>query len=328
MPVILASDRKISLELNGSQLEWLPLHPAGNFIGNGQEIIFDETSVAALGLQLLSAPTGTPLDYHHATLKVEEGTADKAPRAAQIVGFEIREGYVYGRAADWVQSAFESVKIGEFGYVSSVLNLDAQNRVVGYHSHALTNKPGTFNQRRIGLESDQKGKHMEELLKLLGLAPDATPEALRLALESLNSRAAFGDALAGILALEAKNTPEARAKAMKLVALEQIGEKLDAARVALEAQTTQAQAEKVETIIKIALEQGRIFEPERVLWEGQLEKDFGAAKIALEAMPRRVPTTIVIPAESSQKVALEDSQANVNRMFGVSTEAFTKYGGA
>ncbi|NJK45480.1 MAG: hypothetical protein HC933_15465 [Pleurocapsa sp. SU_196_0] len=150
----LASDRRISLELADDALEWLPLHPFGAFVGNGINCVFDETSMASVRAQLEAQPTGKPLDFHHATVKVEEGKLDRAPRAAQIVDIVVRDGYVYGRAADWVKGALESVKAGEFGFVSSVLYLDDENRVVGYHSHALTNNPGTYGQRRIGLETD------------------------------------------------------------------------------------------------------------------------------------------------------------------------------
>jgi phage I-like protein len=323
---VFTSSRKISLDLSEGALQWLPLHPFGAFVGNGISLQFDSSSLESARANFPS--TGLPLDYHHGTLKVEEGIQDKAPRAAQIMDLEVRDDYVYGRAEDWVAAGFESVKAGEFGFVSAVPYYDKQNKVIGYHSFALTNKPGTLDQRKIGLEAEEVGK-MEELLKLLGLSADSTPEAMRVALEALNAKAAFADAIAGVLALEAKNTPEARAKVMKLVALEGIADKLDSARVALEAQTTQAQAEKAEMVIKIALEQGRIFEPERVLWEGQLERDFGAAKIALEAMPVRVPTTAVIPADSSsKKIALEDSQSKINAMLRLSTDDIAKYGGA
>jgi phage I-like protein len=322
---ILTSSRRITLDLSEGALQWLPLHPFGTFFGNGITLTFDASSLESSLGNLPS--TGLPLDYHHATVKVEEGLADKAPRAAQIMGLEVRDNYVYGLAEDWVQSALESVKAGEYGFISAVPYYNEQNKVVGYHSFALTNKPGTLDQRKIGLEAEEVNK-MEELLKILGLPSDSSAEAARVALEQLQSKAAFADAISGILSLEAKNTPEARAKVMKLVALEQIGDKLDAARVALESQTTQAQAEKIEGLIKIALEQGRIFEPERVLWEGQFEKDFGAAKLALEAMPRRVPTAAVTPAaDSSKKIALEENQAALNAILGVPAEAFAKFGG-
>jgi phage I-like protein len=321
---ILTSSRRITLDLSEGALQWLPLHPFGTFVGNGITLTFDASSLESSLGNLPS--TGLPLDYHHATVKVEEGLRDKAPRAAQIMGLEVRDNYVYGLAEDWVQSAFESVKAGEFGFVSPVPYYNDQNKVVGYHSFGLTNKPGTLDQRKIGLEAEEVNK-MEELLKILGLPSDSSAEALRVALEAMQSKAAFADAVSGILALEAKNTPEARAKVMKLVALEQIAGSLDAARVALESQTIQAQAEKIETIIKIALEQGQIFEPERVLWRISLEKDFAAAKIALEAMPRRVPTTAVTPDTGNKKAVLEAGQAALNAMMGIKPEVFAKHGG-
>ncbi len=320
--------KRIALEGASGTLELIPLHPFGSFVGNRQTYVFDDTSLARVNAQLEGKPTGWPLDYHHATLKVEDGTRDKAPRAAQIVGVEVMDGYVYGRVADWVQDALESVLKGEWGYVSPVLLFDAAGRVVGYHSHALTNDPGTFDQRAIGLESSlEDGMELAALLKLLGLPADATLEAAKAALEAMNVKAAFGEAVAGIMSLEAKNTPEARAKVMRLVGLESVADQLDAARVALEAQATQGQTAQVEGVLKAALESGRIFEPEGVVWRTQLERDFDAAKIALEKMPVRVPTKPVTPAAGTQQAALEDSQAKANALLGIKLESFQKYNG-
>ena len=391
----LASNRKLRLELDTGLLEWLPLHPFGAFVGNGINVTFDASSLADILAQLEAQPTGWPVDYHHATVKVEEGKQDKAPRAAQIVAVEVRDGYVYGQAADWVQSALESVKAGEFGFTSSVLYLDDASRVIGYHSHALTNKPGTYSQRKIGLEAhatdaefiaemiphheaaikmarealpslenatikdiaatilttqtleietmkrvqktlpdvpmgkSKKMSAMEDgmdwIKKLLGLELTATDEQVKLALEGITAKAKLGEFVVTTLALEgAPDATANRARVLKLVALEGTADEVGKLRLTLEAQNTRTAEESRESVVKLALEDGRIFEPEAALWRKHLTTDFAAGKLALEAMPKRVPVTTPTTQSPERKLALEGDAAKISKLLGVTAEMLEK----
>ena len=331
---VYSGSQRIALEVSGAPVR-VPLHPFGRFTGNGFNLVFDDRSLASVRAQLAEKGTPWPLDYHHATLKVQQNQADRAPRAASITDVMVEDGFVYGISEDWTATAAQEVAAGDYIYISSVLYYQTEpgpdeGLVLGYHSHALTNDPGTQNQRRIGLEqSEESGGRMNEwLLKLLGLGADATEDQARVALEAVTAKRDLADVVMTALELkDASSTPEVRGRVMKLAALEGIADDLAKATAALESQHSQNNASEIETVLKTALDDGRIFAPEVGNWRPRLERDLAGGRLALESMPKRVPTSPVIVDSSTATAALEADQAAINNLLGVSAEAFSKYGG-
>jgi phage I-like protein len=333
---IYSGTKRIALEVSGAPNR-VPLHPFGTFTGNGSSYTFDDRSLESVRAQLLDQGVPWPLDYHHASIKVEQNQADRAPRAASITDVEVENGWVYGIIEDWTTTAAQEVANGDFIFVSSVLYYltdegPDQGLVVGYHSHALTNKPGTKDQRRIGLEQSDGGTRMNEwLLKLLGLPADATEDQARTALEAVLARGLFADQV--MVALEITSpalTPEVRGRIMKLAALEGMADDLGRATATLEQQAKTNNTVQIDAALKVALEAGRIFDPEAPMWRTRLEGDFEAGRVALESMPVRVPTAAnavkVIDSKTGQ-VALEEGQVKINNLLGVNAEDFAKYAG-
>lgn len=306
----------------------IPLHPFGTFYGNGQRFTFDQESLAAVQAQLATLGNPWPLDWHHATLKVEEGQAERAPAAGFITGVEVVDDFVYG-LVEWNPRGAEAVLSGDFSYVSPVLLYDESGRVWGYHSHALTNRPGTAWQRRIGMEAEAQMN--DWLKKLLGLPADATDDQLKAALEALSRRARLGEQVMQALELaEPEDTPAVRARILRLAANEGLADELGRLRAQLEAQSAQAQKERVEGLLRWALEHGRIpaQDAERIaFWRKSAEKDFEAARMALEGMPSFVPTELPTPAKPTQQAALEQSELEIAGLLGLSAEEIQKYGG-
>lgn len=143
---------RIALGDGGTLPEQIPLNPFGDFVGNGISLRFDAASLEAVLAQLKAKGVPFVLDLHHATVKVEEGEVSEAPAMGWISGLEVRDGFVYGQV-QWTDLGAQKLAGGAYGFVSPVLVYDeATGQVMGYHSFALTNRPGTFNQRRIGLE--------------------------------------------------------------------------------------------------------------------------------------------------------------------------------
>ncbi|NJK45481.1 MAG: hypothetical protein HC933_15470 [Pleurocapsa sp. SU_196_0] len=110
---------------------------------------------------------------------------------------------------------------------------------------------------------------------------------------------------------------------LKLVALEGTAEEVAKLRLKLEAQSAKTTATEREGVIKLALEEGRIFEPEAAMWRSHLESDFAAGKLALEAMPKRVPVTTPKPSDQ-RKVALEGDAAKMSALLGVTPQMLEK----
>jgi phage I-like protein len=338
-----AFDQAVTLE---GAPEWIPLNPFGTFTGDTpdgpQTFVFDDSSLASV--QAALAIRGNPwvLDWHHNTLKVEAGQKNDAPAAGFITALEVRDGFVYGRM-DWSPEGETSVASKEYNFVSPVLNFDeSSGRVLSYHSFALTNRPGTWSQRRIGLEASnlenpnsrtltaalERGR-MDWLLVLLGLSADTPVEQVRAALESRLSLARFGGFVQETLGLEVASleSTESRARVIALAASEGSAAQVATLQASLEAERASRGSERQTGMVQAALEDGRILENQRSFWLTQAARDENAARVALEGLPKLVPQSIPNAAKLEGQAALEANQVDINKMLGVSPESFLKYNG-
>ena len=323
---------QISLQ-DGGVPSRIPLHPFGEFFGNGRRCVFDEASLAAVREQLRQNGRPWVLDWHHATLDVEAGKRDKAPAAGFIQDVVVEEGYVYG-LVEWTPEGAADVLKGASAFISPVLLHTEDGHVIGYHSHALTNRPGTQWQRRIGME-----EKMDWLRQMVGLPPEAGEEQVRAALEALQARAQLGDLLVQALGLsDCTVTPELRARVIRLAANEQVLDEVSRLREQLEQEARQREQQRIQALVEAALEDGRILPNQRELFLRLAQSDFEATRMALEALPPRVPTQLpqLQPAQSiprargdeaQKRAALSDNDLAVAQLVGVSKEALLKYGG-
>ncbi len=281
----------------------IPLHPFGEFVGNGTVFLYDEESLNAALEDLRARGVPWVLDFHHQTVRVEEGRAGEAPAAGFIRGLEVGEdGFVYG-LVEWSETGRERVSRGEYAYVSPVFYYDptpdelGRHRVLGYHSFALTNNPGIRFQKRIEAEADM----LERLRQALGLE-EATEEATLQALESLKREAAVGR-VALEVGLGAEDPTELKARLLRLLAAQDALAELERTRKELEALKAETREEKAQALVRAALEEGRILPHQREFWLAQARADLEAARKALEGMPRLVPTEL--PAGSAPQAPLE-----------------------
>jgi len=327
---------QISLQ-DGGVPSRIPLHPFGEFFGNGRRFVFDEASLAAVREQLRQNGRPWVLDWHHATLDVEAGKRDKAPAAGFIQDVVVEEGYVYG-LVEWTPEGAADVLKGAFAFISPVLLHTEDGHVIGYHSHALTNRPGTQWQRRIGME--EKMDWLRDWLRqMVGLPPEAGEEQVRATLEALQAKAQLGDLLVQALGLsDATVTPELRARVIRLAANEQVLDEVSRLREQLEQEARQREQQRIQALVEAALEDGRILPNQRELFLRLAQSDFEATRMALEALPPRVPTQLpqLQPAQSiprargdepQKRAALSDNDLAVAQLVGVSQEALLKYGG-
>jgi hypothetical protein len=156
----------------------IPLHPYGKFKGNGKDFIFNKKS-----LKLCNEEKSNGVDWildeeHDAFYQdfpeahpLNEGKSPKefvlvtsVRTSGWITGLTVRDNYVYGQV-QWTPNVTDDVLNGVHRYVSPVLLFADDGQVIGYHSFALVKRPGTTNQRRIGLSAvdtaERSGVKME-----------------------------------------------------------------------------------------------------------------------------------------------------------------------
>lgn len=171
---------------------------------------------------------------------------------------------------------------------------------------------------------------MDWLRQMVGLPPDAGEEQVRAALEALQARAQLGDLLVQSLGLsDATVTPELRARVIRLAANEQVLDEVSRLRQQLEQEARQREQQRIQALVEAALEDGRILPNQRELFLRLAASDFEATRMALEALPPRVPTQLpqLQPAQKQERAALSDNDLAVAQLVGVSKEALLKYGG-
>jgi phage I-like protein len=109
-------------------------------------------------------------------------------------------------------------------------------------------------------------------------------------------------------------------------------------REQLEQEARQREQQRIQALVEAALEDGRILPNQRELFLRLAQSDFEATRMALEALPPRVPTQLpqLQPAQSiprarrdepPKRAALSDNDLAVAQLVGVSQEALLKYGG-
>lgn len=158
--------------------EWIPLHPFGDWMGNGESIRFDDESFSLVNQRLSNNGNDWHLDIEHDTVTAEEmaaeGKAYSARTAGYITELKIQDGFVYGKV-QWTEEIAKQVIAGEWRYVSPVILGtidDGIFHVNDYHSFALVKRAGTYQQRKIGLSAQiqTKEKQVSKQLALITLA--------------------------------------------------------------------------------------------------------------------------------------------------------------
>lgn len=124
---------------------------------------------------LLAQKRDLVMDFEHATeIKAPEG--DSAPAAAWLNDFSLdADGAVSAAVSYWTPTGEKAVKNREYRYISPVILYQKDTgEIKGITSIALTNRPNLY---MPALNHQQEEATMKNLLKLLGLAEDATEDA-------------------------------------------------------------------------------------------------------------------------------------------------------
>lgn len=147
---------------------------------------------AARKLVALASQRQTPfvVDYEHQTLYAET-SGNPAPAAAWFERLEWREGDgLYAVDVEWTARAAALIKGDEYRFLSPVFKFDKTGVVTELLMVAVTNNPAIDGIADVAAarylpQPEEEPTVDPELLKLLGLAEDATAEQVRAAVQAL-----------------------------------------------------------------------------------------------------------------------------------------------
>lgn len=268
------------------------LAPAGKFRARdgrpGTEMPFDDWFLDAAAAQAIIARANAAqgdyvIDYEHQTLLAEENGLP-APAAGWFKRLEWREGQgLYAVGVRWTAKASAMIEAGEYRYISPVIWSNKKTgTVVAIEMAALTNYPAIDGHSDLAARAaarfslqhpnqptpEDSTVDREELIKLLGLAADASDDAIAAALKAatqaqtdlaalrteLELKDDKDDAKAAITALKTKASATAEPDLSQYVPKE-VHEETRAQLTALKGQGETAELER---LIKEGLDDGRI----------------------------------------------------------------------
>jgi phage I-like protein len=192
---------------------WYHIAPLGEFSvkrANGERImqVIDDRAMKAMADRLIAEGGPLLVDYDHFSYDTEK----PSEAAGWIYELDAREDGLWARI-EWTDTGGAAVMNKRYRFVSPVWYPDecepVENkagaiRPLRLDSIALTNSPNLKGMRPLsnrGTEEQplthraEEGKPMKELITLLGLKEDATPEAIVNSVTALKNSAAEADAL-------------------------------------------------------------------------------------------------------------------------------------
>jgi len=282
---------------------------------------------AARRLVALATERQTPfvIDYEHQTLYAET-SGNPAPAAAWFNTLEWREGDgLYAVDVEWTERAAALITGDEYRYLSPVFKFDPNSGVVTeLLMAAVTNNPAIDGIADVAAARYLHQPHEEtkpvdkELLELLGLGEDATPEQVRAAVQALMDKAAKTETDMAALRSQANNPdPE---KYVPKAAFDELNTRVTAL-------STQLTTGEVDKLVGEGLEDGRLM-PSLESWARDLgKKDIAALRSFLgSAQPIAAltgqQTNGKTPPEGDDQ--LTEEELAVCRHMGQTPEEFLK----
>lgn len=276
------------------------------------------------------------IDYEHQTLHVE-ANGQPAPAAGWWVGanLEWREGKgLFATGVEWTERARAAIAAKEYLYVSPVFSYDKRTgEVLAVLMAAVTNYPAIDGMDELTARAAAKFQpavstqendtmNREQLIKLLGLADDATDDQINQALVALKAKADAHDGLQTEVAALKSKVPDP-GKFVSIETHQKLATDLAALKGSLEARD-------LNDVIQGAIDEGRLPVAEEP-WARDFAKQHGLAalKASLEKRPviaalRGTQTGGRQPAGGGQGGELDETALAVCKQLGVDPEEFKK----
>ncbi len=256
--------------------------PRGAMRGAGPWLL-DEQAAMAIIADAAARQNDIAIDYEHQLLNASRN-GQPAPAAGWLDPKSLEyipgEG-LYGDVT-WTDAAAAAIEADEYRYLSPVFSYDkSTGRVLSLHMAAITNNPAIDGMAELAAASahlNPEEQPMKELLKRLGLSPDASEDEAVAALSALQAELETAQA-----SLAEKDQALAAASAAdpdpaKFVPVETVTKLQDE----LAALSARIHSNEVDALVNRALDEGRLV-PAMEDWARELgKKDLGALSAYIE----------------------------------------------
>jgi len=321
----------LASDMAGQVPEWIQLMPFGLVKSVKGDFTADGESMAEIISYFAARGNDIVIDYEHQTLE-----GGQAPAAGWIKELQDRGPDGLWARAEWTEKAKEYLANKEYKYLSPVVLVRrADNKAVAIHSVALTNAPAISGVRPIvnkdgkKKEDDNMEKFLEQLANTLGLK-DQPDQAKMLEVVKALKDEAEAETVAHKEVLELLNLKEGAGLAEvkgRVVALKNPSGYVRAEDFKA-LQDKLGQRERDELVAR-ALSEGKITPAQKQWAEQYALKDQEGLKAFLDQAPQIVPLGTIAGGKGTPgSSAVDDVQASVNKMLGISEEDFKKYSGS
>lgn len=307
---------------------WVETETQGRFLLDAEAVLLIQQAFDRSGRQLV-------LDYEHQTL-----TGEEAPAAGWITALVDKgEAGLWGTVS-WTPRGAEYVRNREYRYLSPVVLVrQVDRRAVQLHSVALTNTPEIRHLLPLVAKASPVTHHpsleeeedpmREQLIEMLKLTAEADDAAILAAVTALATRPpALDPQVVEALSLKADATvSEAVATIHALKQAQTAAPTAAALQTELTALKAQLAARAADEVVAQALKDGKLTPAQEEWAKAYARRDLAGFQVFIAKAPVVVPQgTVTTPKEQTDpSAALDDAQRSLNRLLGVSDEAFKKY---
>ncbi|MEW5897733.1 MAG: phage protease [Bacillota bacterium] len=316
--VILTSD------LAAHPPEWVQLLPFGYVKSTEGDFTVDEESLREIVNRFRERGNDIVIDYEHQTL----GDV-VAPAAGWIKELEGRGQAGLWARVEWNERARQYIANKEYRYLSPVVLVRrADGKAAAIHSVGLTNAPAIDGMPAlVNKNKEAEEMNLAAIAKKLGLPENATEEQVLAALDGLKARSDLVAHKEILTLLDLKE--DARLEEVKgaVIAL-----KNPSGYVSIQQFNELKQKLEIkerDELVAQALKSGKVAPAQKEWAEAYALKDPDGFKAFLEKAPVVVPVQEIVGGKSdpAKQARLEETQALVNKMLGITDEIFKKYGG-
>ncbi|KJR41899.1 Mu-like prophage FluMu I protein [Candidatus Magnetoovum chiemensis] len=296
----------------------IQLLPYGNITTPKGDFIADDEGIALIIADFQDQANDLVIDYEHQTLKGTE-----APAAGWIKELIAKGADGLWAVVEWTKKASDYIANREYRYLSPVILVRADNKVVKLINAALTNQPNIDGMSPLSNKQEEVS-NMKAILAALGLPEDATEKD---AVEAINRLKEKTKANKNILkALDLQDESTNADVVGTILAMKQGYDEVK--KLADEVKTLRkaAQVLEAQTVVNKAISEGKVTPAQKDWAMKYAAEDLdGFTVFALKA-PIVVHTeTITGKSEPSAKSLTQEQQFIINQM-GIDEKIFNKYG--